>query len=454
MDISPTPSYAVMVFFHGGGWLCGGGNSHWYGPDVLLDKDVVLVIPNYRLGALGFLSTGDEVVPGNNGLKDQSLALKWISENIVHFGGNPNKVTLFGESAGGASAHYHMLSPLSIGLFHGAISQSGTAHVPWALAKPGSGIRQILRLAEAVGCSASGTAEVVECLKTVDPYTMVSQDKVFMEWDIDPMIPFPPVIEPKLPGAFLTGHPTKIIQSGKSAQVPWITGLNTEDGALRAPGIFGNAHLMEDLDKNFHKILPISLFYKEACTSSDYISNQLRKFYLGNKKVDNSSRQAITDLFTDGWFLHGADESIRQHIKHTNQPVFYYLFGHHGVASFSQIFGDATQRYGVCHADELQYLFPVGDSLFPNQKPDELDRRMTDLMTDLWTNFAKYGDPTPELSYNIHNKWKPVKSVDDMEYYYIAGGGAHSAKGLLPERTQFWRNLEIKWDSMCAKDEL
>ncbi|KAL3282159.1 hypothetical protein HHI36_005354 [Cryptolaemus montrouzieri] len=105
----------VMVFFHGGGFLCGGGNSYWYGPDVLLDRDIVLVVTNYRLGALGFLSTGDSVSPGNYGLKDQSLALKWVKKNIEYFGGDPDSITLFGESAGGASANYHMLSPLSKG---------------------------------------------------------------------------------------------------------------------------------------------------------------------------------------------------------------------------------------------------------------------------------------------------------------------------------------------------
>ncbi|KAK5647002.1 hypothetical protein RI129_005466 [Pyrocoelia pectoralis] len=454
LDVSETSTYAVMVFFHGGGWLCGGGNSYWYGPDVLLDKDIVLVIPNYRLGALGFLSTGDELVPGNNGLKDQSFALKWVSENIAKFGGNPNQVTLFGESAGGASAHYHMLSPLSIGLFHGVISQSGTAHVPWALAKPGNGAKQTIKLAESLGCSTSNSAEIVKCLKKIDPHTLVSKDKVFMEWDTDPMIPFPPVIEPKSPGAFLSQHPTDIIRSGKSAPVPWITGLNTEDGALRAPGIYANPHLVKQLDTNFNKIVPISLFYKNTCTNSDYISKKLREFYIGDKKVDKSSRYGVIDLFTDGWFLHGADESVRQHTKHTNTPVYYYLFGHNGVASFSQIFGDPYQRYGVCHADELQYLFPVGDSLFPNQKQDELDKRMIELVTSLWTNFAKFGDPTPELNNVIHTKWESVKSKEDFEYYYIGGGGVHAAKSLLPKRTHFWRSLQIKWNTMCAKDEL
>nr|CAI5844485.1 unnamed protein product [Callosobruchus analis] len=106
----------VMIFFHGGGWLCGSGNSMWYGPEVLLDKMLYSSSPIIDwVSALGFLTTGDEVVPGNNGLKDQSLALRWIRNNIKHFGGDPDSVTIFGESAGGASAQFHMLSPLSRG---------------------------------------------------------------------------------------------------------------------------------------------------------------------------------------------------------------------------------------------------------------------------------------------------------------------------------------------------
>jgi hypothetical protein len=107
--------FPVMIFFHGGGWLCGGGNSLWYGPDILLDRDVILVVTNYRLGPLGFLSTGDAACPGNNGMKDQNLAMRWVKDNVAAFGGDPEKITIFGESAGGASAQLHMMSPLSKG---------------------------------------------------------------------------------------------------------------------------------------------------------------------------------------------------------------------------------------------------------------------------------------------------------------------------------------------------
>lgn len=104
----------VVVYIHGGGYI--GGQGITYGPQYLLDNnDFVYVSINYRLGVLGFASTGDNVLPGNNGMKDQVAALKWIQENIGVFGGNPNNVTITGMSAGASSVHYHLLSPVSNG---------------------------------------------------------------------------------------------------------------------------------------------------------------------------------------------------------------------------------------------------------------------------------------------------------------------------------------------------
>lgn len=106
----------VVVFIHGGGYIRGQGIT--YGPQYLLDSnDFVYVSINYRLGVLGFASTGDNELPANNGMKDQVAALKWIQQNIGAFGGNPNNVTITGMSAGASSVHYHLLSPMSKGNF-------------------------------------------------------------------------------------------------------------------------------------------------------------------------------------------------------------------------------------------------------------------------------------------------------------------------------------------------
>lgn len=128
----PDAQLAVMVFFHGGGFTGGSGNQDWVGPDYLVPKNVILINVNYRLGPFGFLSFRNTECPGNYGLKDQCLALKWIQNNISAFGGNPDNVTIFGQSAGGAAVQYHFLSPASKGLFAKGIAQSGSVLNRWA----------------------------------------------------------------------------------------------------------------------------------------------------------------------------------------------------------------------------------------------------------------------------------------------------------------------------------
>ena len=125
----------VMVFIHGGGFVFGNGLAKFEnGTDYLIEQNVVVVTTNYRLGAFEFLSLDIPEAAGNMGLKDQDL--QWVQENIENFGGNKNDVTIFGISAGAASVEYQILSPLSKGLFHKAIMQSGSVLNPWAMDTP------------------------------------------------------------------------------------------------------------------------------------------------------------------------------------------------------------------------------------------------------------------------------------------------------------------------------
>ncbi|KAK9870530.1 hypothetical protein WA026_008094 [Henosepilachna vigintioctopunctata] len=446
----------VMVFFHGGGFLCGGGNSHWYGPDVLLDRDIILVVTNYRLGALGFLSTGDEVSPGNYGLKDQSLALKWVKRNIKYFGGDPKSVTLFGESAGGASANYHMLSPLSRGLFKGVISQSGTSFCTWAHAPEGENVQMANKLGEAVDCPTTSSKALVECLRHIDPLVLVAQDRKFMEWDTDPMIPFKPCVEPPSSEAFLTDTPANLFKQGKFEDVPWIVGLNTEDGLLRAAAFVGEPHLFNELDEDFNNKTSISLLYKPFAENPDLVGKQIRKFYFkeGKKLNYENSFTGLIDMYTDGWFTKCIDDAVRIHLKVSKKPVYNYLFGHRSGASFTEIFGAPVGKvYGVSHADELQYLFPVADGLFPHKKVTDDDRKVTKLLTTLWANFAETGNPTPEIDDLISTEWKPIKS-EKLEYYYIDAKKQEMKDAMFEKRVKFWRSLPLKPKNMSRKEEL
>ena len=172
--VNPEKPLPVMVYIHGGAFCRGSSGTELYGPDFLIQKDIVYVNFNYRLGALGFLSVDDPEakVPGNAGLKDQALALKWIKENVQFFGGDPNNITLFGESAGGCSVHYHLLSNMSKNLFHRAIVMSGTALNNWSVMPD---LKYPLRLAKALGWSEKdGDAKaMVEFLREQDAMKIV-----------------------------------------------------------------------------------------------------------------------------------------------------------------------------------------------------------------------------------------------------------------------------------------
>ncbi|KAF2902811.1 hypothetical protein ILUMI_03376 [Ignelater luminosus] len=366
LPINNNQLLPVMFFIHGGGFVVGSGGPEWYEPNNLLDKDIVLVTSNYRLGALGFLSTGDKVVPGNNGLKDLVQVLKWIKNNIAAFGGNPNNITVFGHSSGATAAHYLMLSSLSKDLINGAIVQSGTALDGWCLARNNEEVKNTKKLAKFLNCTALSNKAVIECIKKINVDIIVKQDAKFLEWSINPAIVFKPVVEPKLEGAFLTQHPAGIIKSGKAANVPLLIGLTTQEGALKSAAYYNNSQLINDIDQDFNRAISLSLGYNNNNeVDKKRISRQLRHYYFGNKKIDNSTKDKLTNMFTDVLFLLGADKSVRLHGRHGTQPVFYYHFGYRGTESHSTLYGDSTHDYGVCHGDDLLYLFDLKRK-FPN----------------------------------------------------------------------------------------
>ncbi|KAJ8984076.1 hypothetical protein NQ317_006574 [Molorchus minor] len=151
--------------------------------------------------------------------------------------------------------------------------------------------------------------------------------------------------------------------------------------------------------------------------------------------------------------LNCADEAVRKQQEYSAEPVYYYLFGHRGVASFTEIFGGGDRDFGVCHADELQYLFPVGDGLFPDRKPSSDDKQVAELLTTMWANFARTGNPTPELNNIVKEKWKPA-TPRHMEYYYFKANKSNMRSGLYLKRAKLWRHITSSDSCKDIKDEL
>ncbi|XP_017045883.1 venom carboxylesterase-6 [Drosophila ficusphila] len=445
-------SLPVMVWFHGGGWQCGSGISSFYGPDFLLDHDVVLVSANFRLGPLGFLSTETLDCPGNNGLKDQLEVLRWVRANIGSFGGDQNSVTVFGESAGGASVTYHMLSEKSRGLLHRGIAQSGTYFNPWAQpAHKGVAAGRATKLAELVGCGSAGEwPQKLECLRERPADEIVASLYDMFVWDFDPMIPFPPVIEPEHEDAFLTVSPRQAPRP-HGLQLPLLVGATAEEGLLKTAALLNLPQLLAEFKSQFEQVLPVVLNYDHhEDTVQQSITQRIEGFYFkAGHDYDKANHQNLTDLISDGWFVAGIDEYLRLRMSQEGvAPTYVYLFDHKGAASFTEIFkGGRNEFYGACHAEELQYLFPIGRELFVSAVPTRKDLELRELMLHLWVSFARTGNPNPtNVSFHLPT-WSPASSYP-VEYARLGTKIEDSPSifrlenALMQQRVDFWRDLQ------------
>lgn len=163
---SPQQKRPVIIYFHPGGYYELSAQSKTVaGPQHFLDRDIVLVTANYRLGILGFLATGTKDAPGNNGLKDQVHVFKWVRENIEKFGGDQESVTLMGYSAGSMSITMHLVSPMSQGLFHRAIVMSGSAAAQWEILSHQLDLAK--KQARLLNCSDESVEDIMNCLRKV-----------------------------------------------------------------------------------------------------------------------------------------------------------------------------------------------------------------------------------------------------------------------------------------------
>lgn len=419
----------VMVYIHGGGFYSGSAN--FIHPTYVMDHPVVVVVIQYRLGILGFLSTSDEVLPGNYGMKDQVAALKWVQQNIVAFGGDPEKVTIVGQSAGAASTHLHMYSPLSKGLFRQAISQSGSALASWAVTAPQQARERAYALGVITGCSSNSSCALLECLKELSAEEFVTSYKKFFVWDLVPVIVFSPVIEPKnVENAFLTENPWKV---DVVSNVPWITGLTSGDGGIIGTKYLSNDLLMTQLNENYKRFFPLMFYYRYWLNDKkeiEAVTEAIRKFYFSDAEMNSRNVKNITNLFTDAYFATNCLEAARRH----NGKTFVYYYDHRNRRSFNEFFGIFDHEdLRVCHCDDLISLFSL-PNLFPNVI-DGPDFVVSSRMVTYWVNFAQSGNPNGE-----ENIWKPVKT-DDTEYLHITTEKDIMESKLLSERYNFWFSI-------------
>lgn len=221
---------SVLIWIHGGGYFTGASTLEQYdGAHLAVSKDIIVASMNYRVGALGFLHLGIEDAPGNMGMFDQHLAIRWIKENIEFFGGNPDSLTLFGESAGGGSTSFHLISPTSRNLTRRFIMQSGTANTPWSFKTSEEARKLAFKLAAMLGCQVSATdsseaLEIVKCLREIPAKNITTEQDKLLKLGLD--IPFVPTVD----GAFLPKPPNQLLEDGGFNDIEALIGTTKDEG--------------------------------------------------------------------------------------------------------------------------------------------------------------------------------------------------------------------------------
>uniref|UniRef100_A0A8K9XYM9 Neuroligin 3a n=2 Tax=Oncorhynchus TaxID=8016 RepID=A0A8K9XYM9_ONCMY len=404
-DIRDTGAKPVMVFIHGGSYMEGTGNM--IDGSVLASYGNVIVITlNYRVGVLGFLSTGDQAAKGNYGLLDQIQALRWISENIGYFGGDSNRITVFGSGIGASCVSLLTLSHHSEGLFHRAIIQSGSALSSWAVNyQP---VKYTRLLSEKVGCNVLDTLDMVDCLRKKSARELVEQD-------IQPAryhVAFGPVID----GDVIPDDPEILMEQGEFLNYDIMLGVNQGEG-LRfvdnvvdsEDGISGN-----DFDFSVSDFVDSLYGYPEG---KDTLRETIKFMYTDWADRDNpeTRRKTLVALFTDHQWVEPSVVTADLHARY-GSPTYFYAFYHHCQSLMKPAWSDAA------HGDEVPYVFGIPmigpTDLFPCNFSKN-DIMLSAVVMTYWTNFAKTGDPNkpvPQDTKFIHTKANRFEEVAWSKY--------------------------------------
>lgn len=386
----------VMIWIHGGGFTY--GSSYGFdGGSFSVSGDVLLVTVNYRLNVFGFLSTRDPNCSGNFGLWDEQLAIKWVKDNIRAFGGDPTKITVFGESSGAAAVIYQTIYQGNKGLFQRAIAQSGSAACSWAFTSPQQAQNQTLKFAMAAGCQGFDSADIIACLQTKSS----TEIRNIMNVDATTFGIWTPVIDGQFiletPLATMTDHyPSKSIQD-TFLGIDLIIGVNSKEGfAHHYTEISTPNFTISDIDNILIPKL-LSEYMKEDVPNSVKDATLLEYKDWNNQRNKDRQLARFIDLYSDNQFNVGAALTAQKHSNGSNATTFVYELStappFHLIPVYPNLDGPTVAN----HADDIAFIFgpwfedtieiPSGITATINVE----HRNIGKAMSTMWTNFAKSG---------------------------------------------------------------
>uniref|UniRef100_A0A182QPB8 Carboxylic ester hydrolase n=1 Tax=Anopheles farauti TaxID=69004 RepID=A0A182QPB8_9DIPT len=373
--VTITGKYPVMVYIHGGSFYLGRAADH--PPNYLLERDVMLVAIQYRLGALGFLSTMTSAIPGNAAMLDIILALKWVQDHITAFGGDPQRVTVFGQSAGAAAISGLLYSPLVPSTyFNQVILQSGGSTAAWAIdPNPVENAKEIAKFA---GCDTDERMKT-QGINNIGGCGMVVGG----------------------PSGFLTTNPFNVIRSGQVRKdVRMMAGATKHDGSFMLTGpydMFASMDLIGNAQFNqFYLIDTVNRMFGIDEHSGALAGYEIESLFSEQDiKSGNFSRLMTGLIDIAGTIVIKAPvlRDVQNNVKHSEKETYLYSFDYQGQHTRFG-YGANTSHYpfkgGAHHSDDNIYIFP-----YPNDVTtlNAADTMMSETMVDLWTSFAIDGVP-------------------------------------------------------------
>ncbi|XP_060066606.1 cocaine esterase-like [Ylistrum balloti] len=404
--VSTSEKKSVMFWVHGGGFQI--GNSWFLDPSFLVLKDVIVVSINYRLGVFGFLSTGDAALPGNYGLWDMIEALKWVNKNIASFGGDPESVTIFGESAGGFAVSYLSVIPSNEGLFKRVIPQSGASIGDfWEVKDP---FILTKRVGSYVGCITENDSTVdrkalVSCLKEKSAEDLFKAQNDPNTTDFGD-IPISPQLWPVIDGELLVRNPDKSLEDLTSKESIFFRSLDMMAGTTDNEGSvvpFLVMQLQESRNFNVSDGIPTVVlcedlapaFARQAYNDETIVPEMLCKAY-SEENIQEQSR-SISNLFGDIAFVAPTKQLLNFHSRErASSNTYQYLFSK-GITFPFVVPNYNWSRDGAGHGVDLLYLFgPDGMYQLDESLSSTEGREMTEILVSYWSNFAKTGNPNGE----------------------------------------------------------
>ncbi|KAK7498999.1 hypothetical protein BaRGS_00009808 [Batillaria attramentaria] len=415
-----TPPRTTMVWIYGGGFWAGTSTLTVYDATKLAaTENVIVVSMNYRMGTLGFLYTNTTHAPGNMGLLDQVMALRWVHQNVDNFGGSPDSITIFGESAGAASVGFHLMSPLSMDYFSRAIMQSSSPLVDWGVTSNSKALRRSQDVAELVGCPAESASGMVECLRSKDAQNLTDTMWQVAEYWFD--VPIAPVVDKH----FLPDHPKNLMASGRIKNTEVIVGANKDEGLFFLLYAFKNEFPLDNSGQMSNSQFR-DLVHSINFNADEKIDQAIIYKYFQSEvpQTRDSLRDIADDISGDAQFKCPVVDFATEYAR-SGHDVYLYSFEH-------RLSNNAWPEWtGVMHGYEVEAVFLLPEDT--NYTQQDLD--VASRMAAYWTRFAQSGDPNGQS-----DVW-PKLTAETLDYLTITGDGDTVRQGLRHDTCGFRRTI-------------